>query len=310
MLKFGIIGPGKISHRFIKGMQDVVGAKIIACASRDLERATSVKEQYGLEYAYNSYEEMLQNPEIDAVYIATPPHTHKELIMLSLKHGKHVMSEKPFMGKSSDAKECFNYAKQQGCILMEANKGPFTPIFNQAKAWINEGMIGKVLYVDGSDSYRLEYPDDHWVLLKDEAGGGMFDVGVYPLAFTVCLLDSKVVEKVRMSLDHKGLCDGFEQMLLRFENGAMASVRGGIDVQTENKIMIYGEDGYIESTNFWRSHDIKCVRGEEVIEKHFDFNSEFTFQIQHFVDCIDEGLKESPIMSSSRTIEMIQIIEK
>lgn len=310
MIHFGILGPGKISHRFIKAMNDVTGAKIVACASRDITRAKSVQEQYGFEQAYGSYEELLQNPEIHAVYIATPPQTHKALILLSLQYGKHVLCEKPFMAKSEDAKECFDFAKQQGCLLMEANKGPFTPVFNQIKTWMNEGAIGKIQYIDGSYSYRLDYPDDHWVLSRDHAGGGMFDVGVYPLAFTVCLLESQVVEKVRMALNHKGLCDGFEQMLLRFDNGVMASVRGGIDVQTENKIMIYGEQGYIEAIDFWKCHDVKCVRGNEVIEKHFDFASEFTFQTQHFVDCILEGRNESPVLPSARTIEMIKLIEK
>lgn len=310
MIHFGILGPGKISHRFIQGMRDVQGAKIVACASRDITRAKSVQEQYGFDKAYGSYEELLQDPTIQAVYIATPPHTHKELILLSLKYRKHVMCEKPFMAKSSDAKECFDTAKQQGCFLMEANKGPFTPIFNQAKTWIDEGLIGQVLYIDASDSYRSIYPDDHWVLSRKDAGGGMFDVGVYPLAFTVCLMDSPVVEQKRMALDYKGLCDGFEQMLLRFDNGVMASIRGGLQVQTENKVMIYGEKGYIEAVDFWKCHDIKCVSGNECIESHFDFDSEFTFQIQHVVDCIQAGLIESPIMSSSRTIEMIKIIEK
>lgn len=310
MINFGIIGPGKISHRFIKGMKDVQGARIIACASRDLQRAKCVQEQYGFDKAYGSYEELLQDPMIHVVYIATPPQTHKELILLSLKYRKHVMCEKPFMAKSEDAQECFDYALKQSCFLMEANKGPFTPIFKQAKAWIEEGMIGKVQYIDGSDSYRLDYPDDHWVLSREDAGGGMFDVGVYPLAFTFCLLDASIVEQTRMALDHKGLCDGFEQMLLRFDNGVLASIRGGLNVQTENKIMIYGEDGYIEAVDFWKCHDIRCVRGHEVIEKHFDFESEFTFQIQHVVDCITQGLLESPIMSSTRTIDMIRCIEK
>lgn len=310
MIKFGIIGPGKISHRFIKGMKDVKGAKIIACASRNIEKAQEVATQYGFEYAYDSYEKMLCNDEIDAVYIATPPHTHKELILLSLSHGKHVLSEKPLMGKSSDAKECFDFAKEKGLMLMEANKGPFTPIFKQAKEWVDEGKIGRVLYIDGSDSYRHYYDDDHWVLLRDEAGGGMFDVGVYPLVFTDCLMNCEVIEKKRMALDHNGQCDGFEQLLLRYENDVMASIRGGIDIQTINKIVIYGEDGYIESENFWRSHDIKLVQGEQSIEKHFDFNSEFTFEIQHFVDCIKNNLNESPVMSAKRSVGIIKIIEK
>lgn len=310
MIHFGIIGPGKISHRFILGMKDVVGAKIIAVASRNEERAKTVKEQYNFEKYYTSYIDLLKDEEIDAVYIATPPHTHDELIRLCLSYGKHVLCEKPLMGNSEKAKQCFVYAKEKQLLLMEANKAPFTPVFNQAKEWIEANAIGKVQYIDASYSYRQLFGEDHWVYWKDEAGGGMFDVGVYPLAFVTCLMNSPVIEKKSMSIDHNGLCDGFEQILLRFENGVMASVRGGIDVQTENKAMIYGEDGFIESNNFWKSHEIQLVKGNEVVKKHFDFTSEFTFEIQHFVDCINQKLSESPVLSANRSIEMIQIIEK
>lgn len=309
MIRFGIIGPGKISHRFIKGMNDVVGARIEAVASRSIERAKQIQEQYGFDKAY-TYLECFEDKDIDAVYISTPPHTHFELIQLALKHGKHVICEKPLLGNSKDAIECFKLAKESNLILMEANKSVFTPIFNQAKQWIEEGVIGKPLYIDGSYCYRQLFGDDHWVYWANEAGGGMFDVGVYPLTFVHCLLNCAVTEKTRMAITHNGLCDGFEQILLRYENGVVASVRGAIDIQTENKIMIYGEDGYIESVNFWKSHDIKCVIKDQIIEKHFDFNSEFTFEIQHFVDCIMNGLSESAIMSSKHSIEIIQIIEK
>lgn len=310
MIRFGIIGPGKISHRFILGMKDVEGAKIIAVASRNEERARAVKEQYNFEKCYASYIDLVNDEEIDAIYIATPPHTHDELIHLCLEHNKHVLCEKPLMGNSEKAKACFDLAKEKQLMLMEANKTPFTPVFNKAKEWIDKGYIGKVQYIDASYSYRQLFGEDHWVYWKDEAGGGMYDVGVYPLAFVTCLMNSKVIEKKRMALDHNGLCDGFEQILLRFENGVMASVRGGIDVQTENKGMIYGEDGYIETTHFWKTHDIKLIKGNEVIVEHFDFVSEFTFEIQHFVNCINQGRSESPILSASRSIEMIQIIEK
>lgn len=310
MIRFGILGPGKISHRFIKGMNDVVDGEIIAVASRNEERAKAVSEQYHIKKYYTSYDELLMDKEIDAVYISTPPHTHYDLIELCLAHGKHVMCEKPLMGNSEKAKKCFKEAKAKNCLLMEANKAPFNPIFKQAQEWIEEGLIGKVQYIDASYSYRQLFGDNHWVYWRDEAGGGMYDVGVYPLAFVTCLLDSPVVEKKRMALDHHGLCDGFEQILLRFENGVLASVRGGIDVQTENKAMIYGEEGYIESINFWKSHDVRLVKGNEIIEKHFDFNSEFTFEIQHFVNCILQGLNESPVMSEKRSVEILEIIEK
>ena len=110
MIRFGILGPGKISHRFVKGMKDVSGAKITAAASRDFNKAEEFCELYQIEKAYGSYEEMLKDKDVDAVYIATPPFVHKEQIMMCLKAGKHVLCEKPLMKTSKEARECFDLA--------------------------------------------------------------------------------------------------------------------------------------------------------------------------------------------------------
>ena len=309
MIRFGILGPGKISHRFVKGMKDVKEAKITAAASRDLKKAEEFCKLYQIPKAYGSYEEMLQDDEVDAVYIATPPFVHKEQILMCLNAGKHVLCEKPLMKTSEEAKECFELAKRKGLVLMEATKGVFTPTFLKIKELAEQGVLGEIMLIEGSYCYRGDFDDEHWVKKQKWAGGGMYDVGIYALSCVLCLVNQKVSSVKRMDIADKE-CLGFTQMMIQFENDVIASVRGSITLDTENKLHIYGKKGSIVCESFWKSHDfVLKIDGHEV-KYHFDFDSEFTFEIQHFVNCIEKGLSESPVLSESMSCLFLDLMDE
>ena len=308
MIRFAILGPGKISHRFTKGMKDVDNAQIVAVASRDLKKAQEYCTLYGIEKAYGSYEEMLCDTEVDAVYIATPPFVHADQIKMCLNAGKHVLCEKPLMKTSHEAKECFALAKQKGLMLMEATKGVFIPPFLKIKELVHENALGPVSYIEASYCYDGNFGEDHWVKDQALAGGGMYDVGIYALSAVLCLLDKEVTDVKRMDIKGNNCLD-FTQILLHFGD-AVASVRGAISVNTQNKLFIYGKKGHIECEFFWKCHDfVVRVDGHEE-NYHFDFHSEFTYEIQHFVDCIEKGLVESPVLSEAMSCLMLDIMDE
>jgi len=309
MIRFGILGPGKISHRFVNGMKDVKGACIIAAASRDLKKAEDFCKLYGIEKAYGSYEEMLRDESIDAVYIATPPFVHQQQILMCLLAGKHVLCEKPLMKTSEEARECFALAKRKGLLLMEATKGVFTPTFLKMKELVETGVLGKISLVEGSYCYNGGFDETHWVKKQSLAGGGMYDVGIYALSAVLCLLNQKVTDVKRMDLAEKD-CLGLTMMMLRFDDDVIASVRGAITLDTENKLHIYGEKGNIECEHFWKSHDFVLSTADSQKQYHFEFDSEFTFEIQHFVDCIEKGLAESPVLSEEMSCLFLDLMDE
>ena len=308
MIHFAILGPGKISHRFTKGMKDVKNAEIVAVASRDLNKAKEYCELYDIKKAYGSHEEMLQDKEIDAVYIATPPFVHAQQIKMCLNAGKHVLCEKPLMKTSAEAKECFALAKEKGLMLMEATKGVFIPPFLKIKELVHDNVLGPVSYVEASYCYDGNFGEDHWVKDQALAGGGMYDVGIYALSAVLCLLDKDVIDVKRMDIKGNNCLD-FTQILLHFGD-VVASVRGAITVNTQNKLFVYGKKGHIECEFFWKCHDfVVRIDGHEV-KYHFDFDSEFTYEIQHFVDCIEKGLAESPVLSEKMSCLMLDIMDE
>lgn len=308
MINIAVLGPGKISHRFMEGMKDVIGAKVVAIASRDTEKARQYANTYGVEKAY-TYVDLYNDESVDAVYIATPPFAHKEQILNCLKSNKHVICEKPLMKSEKDLRECFEYAKSKHLILMEAQKAVFTPTYNKIKEIIDSKILKDIKLIEASYCYDGKFPVDHWVYEKEKAGGGMYDVGVYPLSVVLTLNNSEILNMSKESIEYLN-CDGFTDMLIKFKNNVIANVKGSIIHNSENVLKIYGSNGYLKCEKFWRAKSFELVIDNELIIHEFDFNSEFTFEIQHFVDCINKGLTESPILTEELSCLMIKLIDE
>lgn len=309
-IRFALLGPGNISHRVIKGMNKVNHLQIYGVAARSLEKAEAFKEQYHIPHAYASYEACLQDENIDAVYIATPTQAHFNMVMEALKHGKHVMCEKPFVIHAEQVKEAFHYAKTHHLLLMEAFKANFLPTTKQVKKWMETGAIGKVRYLEASYSYKFQGPQDHWVYQKQDGGGGLYDVGIYPLGYCNYLINSPILDFKASSILNESGVDDLTQVLLTYENQVMASIRGGIGLATKNIAYIYGDCGYIEVPDFWKSEKAYLHQGDQITvfeEKHE--KCEFKYQIQAFVNDLLNHLEEDEIMSEAVSYENVRIME-
>ena len=148
MIRIGVYGLGKISYRVIQGILYANNADLYAVCSSNLEKANAFKEEYGARKAYDSYEEMLQDANLDMVYICTPNYLHAKHIQMALNNHKHVVCEKPMCVSSKELNACFDYAKKQNCFLMEAHKTVFTPLNQKLFEVISNGQIGQVKSID------------------------------------------------------------------------------------------------------------------------------------------------------------------
>lgn len=308
MLRFGIIGCGNIALRFLKGCTYVSDVEVTAGASRDLSKAKEFCMTHGIPYAYGSYEDLLKADTTDAVYIATPPFTHYQLVKEALQHNKHVLCEKPFVATSDQVEELFAMAKLRGLMLMEAMKAVFTPTTQKVKDWITDGRIGELKYAEASYSYRSPFGYDHWVFDPNAMGGGMLDVGVYAIAYLNHVIDSPIEKHVSLQIEGDTGCDEIRQIVVKYRNGVMGSMRGGIGVKTKNIAYFYGTKGYIEVEDFWKSKVANLIVKDTKEVYAADFESEFTFQIEHFANCIKNGTSQSPVMNEAASKSMIDLI--
>ncbi|MBV1710174.1 MAG: Gfo/Idh/MocA family oxidoreductase [Erysipelothrix sp.] len=307
-IRFGILGPGKISHRFVKGVTFSQQAVITAVGGRDFQKTLAYARKYDIGFV-TDYQGLCDCDVVDAIYIALPPPLHKEWIIKALSAGKHVICEKPMVYSIDDLNDCFNLAESLGLFLMEAQKTVFLPTTQKVKEWINQGKLGDISYIEAGYCYKFSDESDHWVFDADHGGGSLFDVGVYPLCYALalfgCDITSVSVQKKLLS----GGSDGFAHMQLKFDSGIIASISSAIVVEGLKEARIYGSEGYIVVPDFWKTSNVELIRYDGNDEVFFvDQPSEFTHYIDHSCDCIKKGLSESPILTKAFNETMIRLI--
>lgn len=311
-MKVGIIGLGNIAKRVANGVRHASHASLYAVASREIEKAEKFKEEQGAMIAYGSYEELLKDPEVELVYICTPNNLHRQHILLCLQYHKHVLCEKPLVTTSAQLKECFAYAKKQGCFLMEAEKTLFTPLNQVIKKMVEQGAIGELKYIEaGYCSYldKRKYSKDSWLFTKED-GGSLRDVGVYPICYANYFADASLSEIQMMKRCAPEGYDLTTQGMLRYENGIMAYIRSSFEGGMENHAVLYGTTGNIKYENFWKTTSARwCHEGVEELV-HVEMESDFTGEIEHAISCIEQGLLESPVLGQKQSEEIMKVLEK
>lgn len=177
-INWGILGPGKIAHKFVQALQTIDEVKITAVGSRDKDRAEAFSRQYGIEKSYGSYEELASDPDTDIIYVATPHPFHKECVELCLNSGKAVLCEKPFTLNARDTRELAELAREKKLFLMEAMWTRFFPVTKKVRQWLNEGAIGDLQVLRAEFGFGGEH-DPKGRLLNPELGGGaLLDLGI------------------------------------------------------------------------------------------------------------------------------------
>jgi predicted dehydrogenase len=310
MIRFGIVGAGRIARKFATDIQVVEHATLTAVASRDGKRATAFAKEFGLSDAFGSYEELARSKGIDAVYIATPHNFHKEQAILFLNAGKHVLCEKPIAVNVAELDEMIAAAKDHGVLLMEAMWSWFLPSFRRLAHLMETGDLGRLLRLEapfGMPLIETAAPDGR-LLNPDLAGGALLDLGVYCAA----LLRFLSKDDVRtLQAEARFSTSGVDLMtkatiLLNNDVDTMAVLECAQDERLTNKAVLQFERGTIEIPDFWRSTSL-VVHGRR--ESHPHQAGGFEYEIAHFVDAIEAGLLEDPIMTHGASRSILSLLD-
>lgn len=313
MKNIAILGLGNIANRVAKGVLCSPKACLYAVASRNIEKAKEFADKYRAVVSYGSYEEMLKDPNVDLVYICTPNAFHYEQIKLCFSFGKHVICEKPMVKNEEQVRELFAIAREQNCFLMEAEKTMFTPLNKKIKEMINQGEIGKLHTIraqycsEGLDGLPL----DHWVL-EEDFGGCTYDIGVYPICVAHFYANSPMKEFQTEAVKNPDFkCDFGMDTDIFYENGIYANVRSNWFYQANNKgkAVLVGDKGYFEIPAYWKGNKAYLHVDGQVTEIVVDMESDFEGEVTHAVECIEDGLLESPILGEEMSVEIIRVAE-
>lgn len=307
---WGILGPGRIANQFAEGLKVIDGAVLYAVASTNLQRARVFAEKYRGEKTYGSYEDLVNDPKVDAVYIATPHRSHYENILLCLNAGKSVLCEKPMNVNSAETAELIKIAGQKKVFLMEALWSVYLPIYNQIRQWLNDGAIGEIKFL--ASTFGGNVPKDggdRW-LNPELAGGTLLDMGVYPIAISQWVMQQNPTSFSAKSFIGKTGVDELTAVLLQYENGAISQFSSNFFVDGANEFLIFGTKGHISIPEPWSASQATLVSGDQELTVKMPFHGGgFEFETEEAMKCIHQGLMESPLMTWSNTLANMQLMD-
>lgn len=310
--RWGIIGPGGIAQRFAHDMQSTPNGRCHAVAGRSLERTQAFADKFGIPKAYATYDELAQDPEVEAVYIATPHRQHFENALLCLQAGKHVLCEKPFTVNAQEAQTLLETATAGNLFLMEALWSRYLPIYQQVRQWVRSGAIGEVKLVTSTFGFKAERNVNGRHLNPELAGGALLDIGIYPIAISQWIYEQDpqafVVQRV---LGETGV-DELIGVTLQYPNGALSQFSCSFVTYCANEMMVYGSEGHIRiHPMFWEPTEATLVTPQQTCTVTQPFRSEgFEYQIEEAMRCIRAGLRESPAMTHAHTLANTVLMDK
>lgn len=310
--KWGILAPGKMSAKFTKGIKLLENAELYAVGSRDLERATLFAKDYGFKKFYGSYEELVADPELEIVYIASPHTYHYEHTMLCLKNRKSVICEKAFAINQKEVKKMITEAKKGKLFLMEALWPPFQPFYRKAMEILRSGILGKVVYLDGYFSFIPPYdPNDRKFNLA-LGGGSLLDIGIYPVIDALTFLGVPSDIKATAVFGKTGSEESLS-VILSYAEGKMASLYSSFRTSIGIGCELYCENGnlIVERGRDMNQRVILSLHGEE--KQEFVFTPPamgYHWEAEEVMKCLDEGKTESPVVPLSFSLDLIKTLDR
>ena len=310
--KWGILAPGKMSAKFTKGLKLLDNVELYAVGSRDKSRAEQFAKEYGYKKFYGSYEELVNDSEVDVIYIASPHSHHLEHTMLCLKHKKAVICEKAFAMNSREVTTMIDEAEKQKVFLMEALWPPFQPIYRKTKEILLDGEPGKILHMDARFSFQAPFDSSDRKFNLDLGGGSLLDIGIYPVIDTIYFMGipSDIVAKA--SFSETGSEDSIS-IIFSYSDGRMATLYSSF--RTAGGI---GCDLLCENGNlfFSRARDMSqqlsvAMNGKKVKEYSLLPNGMgYQYEAVEVMKCLDEGKMESSIVPHSFSIDLINVLDR
>ena len=301
-IKWGVLGTAGIAEgQTIPGMQEADNCELYAIAGRNLDKAKKFKEQFGFQKAYGSYEELLKDSEVEAVYIPLPNTLHYEWTIKALEAKKHVLCEKPLAPSEEVARQMIEASKENGVLLMEAFAYLHSPFTSAIKEEVDTKIIGDVVYME-STFITSDYDNNNIRMRRDTLGGCLYDLGCYNTTQILWMLEEEP-EKVQAISDfsEEGI-DVCTTAIFNFKSGKKAVLKCGMILATEREgwfdridsFRIHGTKGSIRSeVQFNQCGKLAytvCLDGKEEV-KVINTPQNYRLEVEQFGRCIVDGEK-------------------
>ena len=309
-VRWGILGPGRIARKFPEGLRHVAGAELVAVGSRSRENAEKFGEEFQVPRRHDSYEKLAADPDVDAVYVATPHPFHKDNSILCLKAGKAVLCEKPFTVNAADAQAVVRVARRRKVLLMEAMWSRFLPPIVKLRELLAAGTIGEVRMVMADFGFRAGWEPQSRLLNPQLAGGGLLDVGIYPVSLSSMILG--MPDRVA-GLAHLGQTGVDEQaaVVLGHTGGALSLIATGVRTNTPHVAYVLGTEGSIQlHPGWWRGSRLTVRAGGKTEDLDVPMvGNGYNYEADEIARCLAAGKTESDVLPLSETLSIMKTMD-
>ncbi|CAL8142793.1 unnamed protein product [Orchesella dallaii] len=317
-LKWGILSCGKISSDFVAALTAYSEDqhKVVACAARSLDSAKQFAEKYGIPKAYDSYEELVKDPEVQVAYIGSVNNQHLPLGKLAMENGKNVVIEKPMGINVRETKELIELARAKKVFLMQGIWSRFFPAYQRIREELGKGTIGDVVQLTSNFGTLLTHKER--CKLKELGGGSILDIGIYNIQFVSLVMGGQKPDKIVAAgvLNENGVDDGTSTTLI-YPNGVTATIISNGRCKMECEAYAYGTKGFLKlPKTFWCPTTLVTPAGTEEFELpklkksvHYGNSEGLAYEAEEVRRCINEGLLESPLMPLDESLLIAEIME-
>ncbi|MFV0529319.1 MAG: Gfo/Idh/MocA family protein [Lachnospiraceae bacterium] len=315
-IRFGFIGTGSITTNVMKDFHKVKGAAIGAVFSRQLKNARFFAEQHGINYYYDTIEQMIEDRKFDIAYVALINTKHKEYALKLLHAGIPVLCEKPMTMNAADTKTLIDAARNHQVFLMEGFWTAFFKVVNDIKLAIEKGELGKIVLMQGNFLFNFVPPNyaTSRLFAPDLGGGAYLDIGCYLNNFSNFILGAYPTEVATFSQKHP-MCnvDSTNVALMKYDTGTLAALHMSMNVDGCDTFTIYGEKGRIEiDEHFWKPKRATLILQDGTRREFLDktIGDGYEFEFAHVMECVAAGLTESPILPLDFSFRSAEILDK
>ena len=311
--QWGIIGPGSIANKFAEALAQSTRGKLAAIASRSIERGQEFAQRFGAQRVYQQYQDLMADPQIDIIYIATPHSHHFQVAKQCLEAGKHVLLEKPLTINAAQTAILIDIAREQGVLFQEALWSRFMPCFAKVKAWLQEGKIGKLHYIQSDIGFAFSDDPQHRINNRDLAGGGLLDLGIYSISISQFLLEQTPDSIQAISHLRENGIDEHTQVNMHFPGGQLSQFSCAIKAQSSNSMTLVGDKGRIHLPQyFWVGEQVQLWQDSQLVET-LDFPHKangFEYQIEESMACVAQGKLCSDWMPHQDSMAVMRVMDE
>jgi predicted dehydrogenase len=315
-VRFGIIGTGGIARAFVRDLAAVPGARAVAVGSRSRASADRFGDENDVPRRHPSYEALAADPEVDAVYVATPHPLHAQNALAAIGAGKHVLVEKPFTMDAAEAGAVVDAARAAGVFAMEAMWTRFLPHIVRVRELLAAGTLGQIRTVIADHGQIFDPDPSHRLFAPELGGGALLDLGIYPVSFASMVLGEPASVVAAADPAFTGV-DGQTSAILRTRDGAHAVVTCTLWSATARRASINGTEGVIDLEPVFYAPTSFTLRREGAEPERFDPVEELAgpgkglrYEAAEVVRCVREGLTESPGMPLDETVSIMRTLDE